>query len=156
MTVKTQFIFGGIAGRANLGAKTTKANCQSNTPGNHIECCIAWNDALESYNCTDGKEHYSSGAVIGGTATHNYLVNCIRKRDLKFVDCEYNAGLGKYAMFDKENADPEHELVIGSGTYATAYHGKASAEGKTLTDVAKDLGWSADIWNFSADKPTLK
>lgn len=156
MTVKTQFIFGGIAGRANKGAKTSKANCKNNTPGNHVENCIAWNDALESYNCTDGSEHYSSGAVIGGTATRNYLVNCIRKSDLKFVDCEKNAALGTYTMFDQENADPDHELVQGSGTYATAYHGKAAAAGKTLSDVAKDLGWSTDIWDLSADKPTLK
>ena len=156
MTVKTQFIFGGIAGRANLGAKTTKANCNSNDPGNHIEKCIAWNDSLESYKCVDGGEHYSSGAIIGGTATRNYLVDCIRKSDLNFVDCEKNASLGTYGLFDQDNADPDHAMVQGAGSYASAYHGKAAAAGKTLSAVAKDLGWSTDIWNLSSDIPVLK
>lgn len=156
MTVKTQFIFGGIAGRANLGAKTSKANCNSNNPGNHIEKCIAWNDSLESYNCTDGAEHYSSGAIIGGTATRNYLVDCIRKSDLKFVDCEKNASLGKYGLFDQDNADPDHAMVQGVGDYASAYHGKAAAATETISDVAKRIGWDQTIWDLTGPKPVLK
>jgi hypothetical protein len=47
-------------------------------------------------------------------------------------------------------------MVYGAGTYATAYHGKAAPAGKTLSQVAKDLGWSTDIWDFSGDTPKLK
>lgn len=155
-SVATQFRFGGILGNADAGQKPTKANCDSQDPRNHIEKCIAWNTLLKCDFNTDGAEHYSNGAIIGGTACKNYLVGCIRKPDLDFQDCPKNAELGTYAMFDQEDASPENPMVYGAGTYATAYHGKAAPAGKTLSQVAKDLGWSTDIWDFSGDTPKLK
>ncbi len=59
-------------------------------------------------------------------------------------------------LVDQEDADPEHPMVKGTGTYAFAYHGKAAAAGKTLSQVAQEIGWSADVWDFSAVLPTLK
>jgi hypothetical protein len=32
----------------------------------------------------------------------------------------------------------------------------AAEAGKTLSQVAKELGWSADVWDFSGAVPTLK
>ncbi len=151
-SVKTQYFFGGIAGRANLGDKKNQA---TKTPNNHIEKCIAWNSALES-SCTDASEHYSSGTVIGSTAQMNYLVDCVRKADISFTDCPKNAELGTYAPFDQENADPDHPMVKGAGTHAFAYHGKASGATETLSQVAQRIGWSADVWDFSGDTPKLK
>jgi hypothetical protein len=47
-------------------------------------------------------------------------------------------------------------MVKGAGTYAYAYHGKAAATGKTLSQVAQEIGWSAEVWDFSAETPKLK
>lgn len=155
MTVKTQFCAGGIIGRAVAGQKASKSNSESYKPENHIEKCIAWNDELSS-NCPDVSEHYSNGAVIGASSRYNYLVDCVRKAGMIFNDCPKNAELGGYEFFDQDNSDPDHALVQGAGTYATAYHGKASAAGESLSQVAQRLGWSSEIWDFSASVPTLK
>ena len=154
-SVTTQFIFGGIAGRACAGQKTNATNCEGKEPGNHIENCIAWNTLLAS-NCSDESEHYSSGAIVGGTAIKNYLSGCIRKPDLAFQDCPGNAANGGYDLFDQNDASPDTPLVKGAGTYAYAYHGKAAQQGETLSQVAQRIGWDARIWDFSEDLPTLK
>jgi hypothetical protein len=36
------------------------------------------------------------------------------------------------------------------------YHGKAAAAGKTLSQLAADLGWSTDVWDLSGAVPALK
>ena len=154
-SITTQYLFGGIVGRAVAGQKSNAANCTGQTPENIIEKCVAWNEFLKSSN-GDTSEHYSSGTVIGATATHNYLVGCVRKADLPFTDCPGNAALGTYLPFDQEDASPDSPMVPGEGTYAYAYHGKASAAGETLSQVAQRLGWSAEVWDFSAALPKLK
>ena len=75
---------------------------------------------------------------------------------MDFSVCEANAAAGGYDPFDQEDADPEHPMSPGTGTYAFGYHGKASAAGETLSQVARRIGWSADVWDFSGDKPVLK
>jgi len=155
-SVTTQYLFGGIVGRAVAGQKSNANNCNTQDPQNHIEYCIAWNTLLASNN-TDTSEHYSSGTVIGATAVKNFLVGCVRKADIDFQDCPGNAAKGSdYTPFDQEDANPDTPLVKGPGTYAFAYHGKASAAGETLSQVAQRLGWSADVWDFSGDTPKLK
>ena len=154
-SLTTQYLFGGIVGRAVAGQKASAANCNGQKPENHIEKCIAWNTFLKSNN-EDTSEHYSSGTVIGATATQNYLVGCVRKVDIVFQDCPKNAELGTYLPFDQEDANPDVPMVKGEGTYAFAYHGKASAAGETLSQVAQRLGWSADVWDFSGELPKLK
>ena len=67
-----------------------------------------------------------------------------------------NAELGTYVPFDQEDSDPDHPMVGGAGTYAFAYHGKAAAAGKTVSQVAKDLGWSETVWDLSGEFPKLK
>ena len=156
MSVTTQYLFGGIVGRAVAGQKSNASNCNNQDPQNHIEKCIAWNPSLTSNNA-DTSEHYSSGTVIGATAVKNYLVGCIRKPDIAFTDCPGNAALGtNYTPWDQEDASPESPMAKGPGTYAFAYHGKAAAAGKTLTQVAKELGWSSTVWDFSSSEPKLK
>ena len=154
-SVTTQYLFGGIVGRAVANQKATAANCTSYDPKNHVEKCIAWNTLLKS-NCGDAGEHYSNGAVVGATAVKNYLAGCIRKPDLDFQDCTKNAELGTYVPFDQEDSDPDHPMVGGAGTFAFAYHGKAAAAGKTVSQVAKDLGWSETVWDLSGEFPKLK
>lgn len=155
-SITTQYLFGGIVGRAVAGQKSNATNCNGQDPKNHIEYCIAWNPALTS-SCPDNSEHYSSGTVVGASAVKNYLAGCVRKPDIAFTDCPGNAAKGSdYTPFDQNDSDPEHPMTKGPGTYAFAYHGKAAAATETLSQVAQRIGWSADIWDFSGDTPKLK
>lgn len=121
-----------------------------------IANCIAWNNALTSNNA-DTNEHYSNGAIIGSTAQKNTLKNCWRKADIAFTDCPGNAAKETdYVPVDQADADADNPLVWGTGTYSCGYHGKAAASGKTLSQVADDIGWSASIWDFSGATPKLK
>ena len=155
-TVTTQFIYGGIVGRAVAGQKSNKNNCTNQDPQNHIEYCIAWNDKLSSDFVPDTAEHYGSATIVGQTAFKNYLIGGVRKADMDFSVCEANTAAGGYEPFDQEDADPEHPMTPGPGSYAFGYHGKASAPGETLSQVAQRIGWSAEIWDFSGDTPKLK
>lgn len=155
-SITTQYLFGGIIGRAVAGQKSNAANCNGKDPKNHIEYCIAWNPELKSSN-TDTSEHYSSGTVIGATAVKNFLVGCVRKADINFVDCPGNAAKGAdYAPFDQDDSNPDTPMVKGAGQYAFAYHGKAAGATETLSQVAQRIGWSAEVWDFSGDTPKLK
>ena len=155
-TVTTQFIYGGIVGRAVAGQKSNKTNCTNQDPQNHIEYCIAWNDKLSSDFVPDAAEHYGSATVVGQTAFKNYLAGCVRKADMDFSVCAANAAAGGYEPFDQDDASPGNPMTPGTGTYAFGYHGKASAAGETLSQVASKIGWSVEIWDFSGDIPKLK
>ena len=156
MSVTTQFIYGGIVGRAVAGQKSNKNNCTNQNPQNHFEYCIAWNDKLSSDFVPDTAEHYGSATIVGQTAFKNYLVGCVRKVDMDFSVCAANAAAGGYDPFDQEDANPDSPMTPGTGNYAFGYHGKASAAGETLSQVARRIGWSAEVWDFSADVPKLK
>lgn len=151
MTVEGSFQYAGILGHANLDAK---GNNTTNTPNNRVEGCIAWNDEIKS-RATDGAEHYSSGVIVGFTATQNYLVNCFRKADIAFSECPVNAELG-YVVTNQGNAGPGAPLVCGTNTYDFAYHGLAAPADATVTSLARSLGWSDSVWDFSTPIPTLK
>ena len=151
MTVEGSFQYAGILGHANLDQKNANT---TNTPNNHIEGCIAWNDEIKS-RATDGAEHYSSGVIVGFTATQNYLVKCFRKADIAFSECPVNAELG-YVVTNQGNAGPGAPLVVGTNTYDFAYHGMAAPADATVTSLARSLGWSDSVWDFSTPIPTLK
>ncbi|MBQ6176270.1 MAG: DUF1735 domain-containing protein [Bacteroidales bacterium] len=151
MTVEGSFQYAGILGHANLDQKNANT---TNTPNNHIEGCIAWNDEIKSH-ATDGAEHYSSGVIVGFTATQNYLAKCFRKADIAFSECPVNAELG-YVVTNQGNAGPGAPLVVGTNTYDFAYHGLAAPADATVTSLARSLGWSDSVWDFSTPIPTLK
>ena len=151
MKVEGSFQYAGILGHANLDAK---GNNTTNTPNNHVEGCIAWNESISS-TATDGAEHYSSGVIVGYTATQNFLVNCFRKAGIDFSESEKNAELG-YVVTNQGNASPGAPLVVGTNTYDFAYHGLPAAADATITSLARSLNWSESIWDFSTPIPTLK
>ena len=151
MKVEGSFQYAGILGHANLDAK---GNNTTNTPNNHVEGCIAWNEEIKS-RATDGAEHYSSGVIVGFTATQNFLVNCFRKAGIAFSECEKNTELG-YVVTNQGNAGPGAPLVCGTNTYDFAYHGLAAPADATVTSLARSLGWSDTVWDFSTPIPTLK
>lgn len=151
MDVDGSFQVAGILGHANLDSKSGNGTNEAN---NHVENCIAWNTSVAA-TATDGAEHYSSGIIIGFTALKNYLVNCFHKTDFNFSESAKNAELG-YAPYDQQNSNPGSPLVHGTNTYDFAYHGKTAAATATVTSLAKSLGWSQSIWDFSGDFPILK
>ena len=151
MKVEGSFQYAGILGHANLDAK---GNNTTNTPNNHVEGCIAWNESISS-TAVDGAEHYSSGVIVGYTATQNFLVNCFRKAGIDFSESSKNAELG-YGVTNQGNAGPGAPLVVGTNTYDFAYHGLPAAADATITSLARSLNWSESIWDFSTPIPTLK
>ena len=148
--VHAQFKYGGIVGDAAQGQKTGEGLDIKN----HIEKCIAWNEAIYS-DVADASVHYSAGAVVGFTSVKNYLVDCYRKPDLAFSDCPGNT---TNLLVDQVNASPDSplkEVAVspGSTNYNFPYHGKAAKAGATASEVAKALGWDETIWDLSGALP---
>ena len=157
MSVSGNFQIGGILGHANLDSNKSNPSEQTtptNEPDNHIERCLAWNPFIRSV-LTDADEHYSSGVIVGYTAIKNYLADCYHKPDIDFVEAPRNAELG-YVVTEQANADPGNPLVHGSNNYDFAYHGRTAPATATLTSMARMLGWSDKIWDFSGDVPLLR
>ncbi len=147
--VTAGFAIGGIAGHMNQDKGDAAA---TRMPGNVVEKCVAWNTFVRSNSFLAGdKSHYSGGAVVGFTATHNFLTDCVRKPEFDFLDYS-----DLFVLYDQENASEETPLVVvevEGANYNFPYHGKAVAEGKTLSQVAQELGWSSEVWDFSGDYP---
>ena len=149
MSVNGSFALGGIAGHCNMDSAS---NPDTNTPGYVIKNCISWNEAIHCSTQTAGdKSHYSSGAIAGFIATHNYLSGCLRRSDLDFY--EYSDLFG---LYDQEDASPSVPLVtrtVSGASYNYPYHGKAFSG--TLSQAARSLGWSESVWDLSGPVPVL-
>ena len=152
MALSAEFNMGGIVGHACLD----KWLATTNEPADVVEKCIAWNTSIHTTKTPQDEypasANGSSGAIVGYTAIKNYLTDCLRKADLDFVE-----GWTGNVPYDQENASPTTPLVetqVQENNYP--YHGKAAASGATLSATAQGLGWSADVWDFSADIPKLK
>lgn len=147
---------GGIVGHANLDKGDQN---ETRMPDNVVSGCIAWQSTINTRTyvgevCGDSNDFYSSGAIVAFTATHNTLKDCYRRADLAFRDYA-----DSFPLYDQENASPDTPLVVTpveGCTHCYPYHGKAAESGKTLSEVAKSLGWSSDVWDFSGELPTLK
>ena len=160
--VHGSFAIGGIGGFFNE-ANTTVGTAKTLNPRNHIENCIAWNEEIKSTvkdaPIAGDKSHYSIGAVIGFTALKNYLSGCLRNPAMKYNEVIFFDYSDAFSLYDQADSSPEASLAIlpvdGAETHYP-YHGKAAPEGKTLTQLAKDLGWSDSIWDFSGEAPVLR
>ena len=147
--VTAGFAIGGIAGHCN---QDKGDNMTTRMPKNVFEKCIAWNTLVRSNAFVEGdKSHYSGGAVVGFTSTHNFLTDCVSRPGFDFLDYS-----DLFVLYDQENASEDTPLVVvevEGANYNFPYHGKAAAEGKTVSQVAQELGWSAEVWDFSGDYP---
>jgi hypothetical protein len=152
-TVEAGFCLGGIVGHCNLD-KASSVSPSTTDPQNVLEKCIAWNDLIKAKSFKSGdKSHYSTGAIAGYIATHNYLTDCYRKADIDIQDYS-----DLFPIYDQENATPSKPLVIqevADAPYNFPYHGKAAASGRTLSQVAQSLGWNSQVWDFSGPLPQL-
>lgn len=152
---------GGIVGHANQDKGDTPG---SRTPGNVVSGCIVWMDAIKTRTWLPGSieitsepdknNYYSSGAIVGFGASHNTYENCYHNADLIFRDyCE------AFKLYNQDNSTPASPLVyqeVTGSSYNFPYHGKSAATGKTVSQLAQDLGWDAAIWDFSTELPTIK
>lgn len=103
----------------------------------------------------------SAGAIVGfvETPANATLENCWRCYGMAIKSAE-----DKYSWmqpYDQENASPASIITwtYDSGTYAAEnhkpYHGKAMAEGETVSQRAQKLGWDTSVWDLSSDLPKL-
>ena len=150
MSLSASVCMGGIAGHASLD----KWSAASSAPRDVVEDCIAWNSSIRT--TQEQQDEYpgqgSSGAIVGYTSIKNTLKGCIRRPDLDFAE-RWTGNV----PYDQEDSSPENPLVEAvSGQHNYPYHGKAAADGSTISSVAQSLGWSADVWDFSKAVPKLK
>ena len=126
-----------------------------------VERCIAWNTKIES--ATSKTTWYSSGAVVGFMKNEDTMTDNYRRSDMVF-DVKYTDKNNEVPpLFDCENFDSENPFVWTGynensywGSNYQPYHGKAAGAGETVSDVAKRLGWSEDVWDLSGPLPVLK
>ena len=152
MTVMADFGIGGIAGHCCLDMKSGNADVAK--PGNVFEHCIAWNDKVAANTVGDDStfSHYSVGAIVGYNSIYNTCTGCVRKPDLNFASYS-----NQEVLCDQPDASESAPQSVGvSASYSYPYHGKAAAAGKTLSTVARELGWPADVWDLSGDVPVFK
>lgn len=148
---------GGIVGYANMD-QGSGTGYETAYPDYVVSGCIAWQDQLRTstYNgATSTNNFWSSGAIVSGTSTHNYLSNCWRKASLDFRDYS-----GQFTLYDQEDASRTTPLVVDNPDPSTfknyyPYHGKAASAGESLSDVARRIGWNQDVWDLSGDTPVL-
>ena len=159
MTVTALRNVGGIASGCSYGG--SYPTLELDITKDIVMNCIAWNDKLEATETTTG--NYSSGAVVGYCNIYQYFIDCFRKPNLDF-SCTVK-DLGDITLLDQDNSSPELSLFAGTKQdetcpylydHAYPYHGKAAAQGVTVSVLAKALGWSEEVWDFSDDLPVLK
>ena len=144
---------GGIVGFANLDKGSGN---ETNLPDNVIQGCIAWQPRIHTRTydgAVSSNDYYSSAAIVGFTATHNYLIDCLRRSDMDFQDFA-----GDMVLYDQENASHDIALVISNPNPSAykhyyPYHGKAF--NGTLSEAARSLGWNETVWDLSGSVPVL-
>ena len=166
-TVRSNRAAGGIVGFLCM-ASTNVGFPETAQPGNHVEKCIAWNEEITcNWNQSTGQgtitqgavNQYSNGPIVGYTARKNYLSDCYRNPAMVYNSAIFFDYSDMFPLFDQDNASPTSPLTVSTvqgASYNYPYNGKAAAVGKTVSDVAQDLGWSNTVWDFSASTPTLK
>ena len=179
-TIVTGFGAGGIAGR--LCGRGGGSDDYSLDTGNSMTGCIYAGTSISS--CVTGgdltSKHYSSGAIIGFSSAPNTLSKNYRNPAMTLStqsnEEQEDPSIDLNALFDQEDSSPSSPLVWpydGQGTnivvegpdgdetsnhprkFWRPYHGKAYASGKTISQIAQEIGWSTSVWDLSGDKPAL-
>jgi hypothetical protein len=165
-TVHGSFGIGGIGGYFTMAKATPK----DVDPGNIFENCIAWNDEIRANTPWNSEgtlgnpnpgdmSHYSCGAIVGWTAVRNTLRSCYRNPAMKYNENIFFDYSDAFSLYDQNDVSPASPLVVvevAGANYNYPYHGKAAPSGKTVSQIAKGLGWSSSVWDFSGELPVLK
>lgn len=159
---------GGIFGyAASDNNKITLANCYSrmalttnyawnaNACGGMIGGCdkatkewsvsglLAWQESIKMPNMTNATYGVIIGQIHSGSSSAS----------TSFSNCWYRSNIdysvGGAAKTPRSDAD-----ITAGGK--KPYDGKAAADGVTCSQKAQEIGWSADIWDFSKEYPSLK
>ena len=149
---------GGIVGHCN---QDKAGDNDTRMPGDIISGCIAWQKEIKTRTYLGegnvdltGNDYYSSGAIVAYGSTHNTYANCFRRADLEFRDYS-----DAFTLYDQENSSPSSPVMIKKvegSSYNFPYHGKAAPAGKTLSQLAQEIGWSPEIWDFSGEQPVIR
>lgn len=133
-----------------------------------MQNCAAWNPQVTAASIGDG--NWSSGAVAGVACAVSTLTDNYRSPDMALT-----AWWVPDADYDHPNVSPSSPLVVkdktngelrpstatgtssGQDNYPQfAYHGK-SAVGKTLSELAKEMGWDDNsVWYLGWVLPMLR
>ena len=152
------FALGGIGGFYNLD--NADGTPDLSHPDNTIMNCIAWNEEIKANSTTAGDlSHYSIGMVIGYTSLNNTHIGCIRRSDAAYNTAILFDYSDAFAIYDQDDSSPNSPLMVNAvagANYNFPYHGKAAPAGKSLSEVAKGLGWSDSVWDFSGEIPVIK
>lgn len=164
------------AGSFGQGGLVGFMNCDAT-----IQDCAAWNSDVLAANIGNG--NWSTGAVIGVAWPVATITNNFRNPDMNVKAfwgnvTDYTKELA--ADYDHPDVSASSPLIVADksnaalrATTATAaasgqdnyplfaYHGKHSSTNRlsTLASKAKGsggLGWSSEVWDFTADLPVLK
>ena len=160
ITITNCYAAGNVEGTSASGGLMGRISTSNVT----VKNCAAWGTSVKAYEYTSDK--WSTGAVVGTTFPTCTLTNIYRNPAMSLTAY----WVPDMATFQHADVSAEHPLTDSNGVEMTdsatasgqpnypiyPYHGKVAA-GKTLSALARDvLGWSADIWDFSGELPTLK
>ena len=119
---------------------------------------IAWPSNVTS---SANSGQWSSSPMIGVSSLVNTYTNLYYNPDVVVTDPYFTE---KWSHPDVSPTAPITAEFGGIGQWnskyncylASSYCGRPAPAGSTISSVAKTLGWSSDIWDFSEDVPTLK
>lgn len=131
------------------GSAGILGNSQSAAGKTSVVGCIAWNKNITT--SSRSTSNYAPAAVVGSSYYSGTFQNCLRRSDMVLTDAA-----GTSVLYDQANVTGALlPLPTGvTGNHNRSYHGKATTA-STISDAAKSIGWSEDIWDLSEDIPVL-
>ena len=151
---------GAIAGMA-CGQNVNIAQDSNKALGIEVYGCLGWASSLTSswYGDAGGpglipSDRNSAGWIIGKTAPMNILHGCYRPSYATTIP-----DARSQEAYDQESSDGSTSLTfngITNDNNYSPYFGKAAATTATVSSLARELGWSEEIWDLSGNFPALK
>ena len=117
--------------------------CDKATKEWSVSGLLAWQESIKMPNMTNATYGVIIGQIHSGSSSAS----------TSFSNCWYRSNIdysvGGAAKTPRSDAD-----ITAGGK--KPYDGKAASDGVTCSQKAQEIGWSADIWDFSKEYPSLK